>query len=255
MRIRHRRPALRHDRGARPVQGPGAGLYSAGRGFAPPGSTKPADAVFALRVTIPGAFARVARLRASLAGACGQTRGHPPPWLGRSAPFAGGSPRPRVTRASRHGASLRCRLRSPRLASASALTRHRTTLAVSPRFRPHPTAVSARRSSNGIALARASQRVASLHRCSLSLATIPRLASLNGLASGSARSRLRRTLAIPSFPDAQRTPRRLAVLRTASPRQARRSAPSPSAPVRCIFSPPTDFVSSQALCAFALNSS
>ena len=33
----------------------GAGLYSAGRGFAPPGSTKPADAVFALRVTIPGA--------------------------------------------------------------------------------------------------------------------------------------------------------------------------------------------------------
>ena len=47
--------------------GPVAGLYSAGRGFAPPGSTKPADAVFALRVTIPGAYARQGSLRASLA--------------------------------------------------------------------------------------------------------------------------------------------------------------------------------------------
>ena len=48
----------RHDRRDRPVQEPGAGLYSAVRGFAPPGSTKPANAVFALRVTIPVAYAR-----------------------------------------------------------------------------------------------------------------------------------------------------------------------------------------------------
>ncbi len=140
MRIRYRPPSHRHDRGARPVQGPGAGLYSAGRGFAPPGSTKPADAVFALRVTIPVAFARVARcalrLRVHAARPVALRR------RGSVAPLP--SPAALSPRANAHrGASLRSaaarahidrsfrRLR-PRLASGSALTRHRRTLAAPP---------------------------------------------------------------------------------------------------------------------------
>ena len=77
MTTRYRPLSDRYDRGARPVQRPGAGLYSAGRGFAPPGSTKPADAVFALRVTIPGAFARSRSLRATLAGPALEIRALP----------------------------------------------------------------------------------------------------------------------------------------------------------------------------------
>ena len=108
MTTRYRPLSDRYDRGARPVQGPGAGLYSAGRGFAPPGSTKPADAVFALRVTIPGAFARSRSLRATLADAGFETAPGSRAWLGRFAPFARPLSDP-PSRASRRGASHRRR--------------------------------------------------------------------------------------------------------------------------------------------------
>ena len=86
--LRYRPLSDRYDRGTRPVQEPGGGLYSAGRGFAPPGSTKPADAVFALRVTIPGAFARSRSLRATLADPALEVRALPLHRLGRFAPIA-----------------------------------------------------------------------------------------------------------------------------------------------------------------------
>ena len=86
MTTRYRPLSDRYDRGTRPVQEPGAGLYSAGGGFAPPGSTKPADAVFALRVTIPGAFARSRSLRATLAGPALEIRALLLHRLGRFAP-------------------------------------------------------------------------------------------------------------------------------------------------------------------------
>ena len=98
MAIRYRPLSDRHDRGA--------GLYSAGRGFAPPGSTKPADAVFALRVTIPVACARSRSLRATLAGAGFKTAPGSRTWPGRFAPFARPLSDP-PSRASRRGASHR----------------------------------------------------------------------------------------------------------------------------------------------------
>ena len=136
-------------------KGPGAGLYSAGRGFAPPGSTKPADAVFALRETIPVACARSGSLRATLAGAGFETAPVSRTWLGRFAPFTRPLSDP-TARASRRGASHRRRsfpcprlpVKGLRLVSGSAFTRRRRTLDVLPH--PHPDRVpkTARASSN-----------------------------------------------------------------------------------------------------------
>ncbi len=139
MTTRYRPLSDRHDRDARPVQGPGAGLYSAGRGFAPPGSTKPADAVFALRVTIPGAFARSRSLRATLAGAGFETAPGSRAWLGRFAPFTRPLSDP-PRRASRRGASRRGRSCFCRPYSAN------------PRSRPVRIPTTVPRSSNGYLL-------------------------------------------------------------------------------------------------------
>ena len=150
MTTRYRPLSDRHDRGARPVQGPGAGLYSAGRGFAPPGSTKPADAVFALRVTIPVALARA---RCALRLQVPASR--PRPSRGRGSVASLPDP---PSRASRRGASHRRRsllcfrllVKGLRLVSSSALTRRRRTLDVLPHPHPDRTPKTARASSNRV---------------------------------------------------------------------------------------------------------